>query len=185
MLLLTCNDIQHLPSSHVWFSTYWTLPEAAGLAEKLWVSPFPPLFTKDQSFCSFEPISFRWDGGRSRAPGSVCVPMAVVTLWEPAEKGGWAGCMLPLRVLWLLTCNVKWFSRRCLLSCSHPVSRTGYYFRSLTHSTNDSGSNFIFIVYLGKIKLPGAKDSHALTQMRIQSVRILRRWIGLGSRSSL
>lgn len=115
MLLLTCNDIKHLPSSHVWFSTYWTLPEAAGLAEKLWVSPFPPLFTKDQSFCSFEPISFRWDGGRSRAPGSVCVPVAVVTHWEPAEKGGWAGCMLPLRVLWLLTCNVKWFSRKTQL----------------------------------------------------------------------
>lgn len=36
-----------------------------------------------------------------------------------------------------------------------------------------------------KVKLPGAKDSRALTQMRIQSVRSLRTWIGLGSRSSL
>lgn len=55
----------------------------------------------------------RWDSGSSRALGSVCVP--VVTHWEPAEKGGWAGCLLPLRVLWLLTCNVKWFSRKTQL----------------------------------------------------------------------
>lgn len=48
------------------------------------------------------------------------------------------------------------------------------------------GSDFISIVYLGRNEnCQESKDSRALTQMRIQSVRILRTWIGLGSRSSL
>lgn len=46
----------------------------------------------------------------------------------------------------------------CLPSCSPPVSRTGYCFRSLTYSTDDSGIRFYFHYLSGeKEKLSGAK----------------------------
>lgn len=49
------------------------------------------------------------------------------------------------------------------------VSRVGYYFRSLTCSIGDSGVRFYFHCLSGeKIKLSGAKSSHALTQTRMQ-----------------
>lgn len=96
------------PHTHVWCSTHWTL-----FAEKLYRLFLPSLPNTSLSVHLSQFFFSRWGSGSSRALGSVCVP--VVTHWEPAEKGGWAGCMLPLRVLRLLTCNVKWFSRKTQL----------------------------------------------------------------------